>query len=436
MKKISILGCLVLLATTLNAQIKFETTDLRTGLEKAKREGKMVFIDGSAVWCGPCKLMEKTVFKDKTVGDYFSKNIVAFKIDVEKGDGPAIKRTYDVQGLPGYVFLDSNGNVIFKESGSCSVEAFMSYVKQAEVNAKDPNNVGVMALKYEKNKNDERFVRQYIDKLVATKGVGYFDVFEHYLSMQKSMPEQSKEMIDFLVANKNVLTFCGEADRIIRENIKSDLWKLYVRKDIRQFFQDLHRPMAQNSSSYAIKTVNEEYLRSVVDRVEEERKLTPESEKAIFMDFYLNANLGEEYKKAAFVFVSDFANALDIEKLKAVHLRTLAEMKADPTKQIRSFGKRDTGRLAYMVKDYCKFVKTDEEKADVLSWGKICYDIIPSDIFNVNFYADLLYLYGDKNEALALKTKAVELDANSKRIDVYRSDLELMKKGKSINLTL
>lgn len=436
MKKLSILGCLILLATTLNAQIKFETTDLATGLKKAKKEGKMVFIDGSAVWCGPCKLMERTVFKDKAVGDYFSKNIVAFKVDVEKGDGPAIKRTYDIQGLPGYVFLDSNGNVILKESGSCSVEKFMSYVKQAEVNAKDPNNVGIMALKYEKNKNDERFVRQYIDKLVATKGVGYFEEFEHYLSIQKSMAEQSKEMVYFLVANKNVITYCGEADRIIKENIKSDIWKLHVRKDIRQFFQDLYQPMAQNSSSYAIKTINEEYLASVVDRVEEERQLTPESKKAIFMDFYMNTNLGEKYKKMAYEMVNGFANSLDVKKLNAGHASTLAQMKADPTLRMRSFAKRDSERLAYMVKDYCKFVKTDEEKAIALNWAKRCYDIIPYDILNVNFYADLLYIYGDKSEALALKTKAVELDNDSKRIDIYRSDLELMKKGKSINLTL
>lgn len=434
MKKISILGCLILLVTTVSAQIKFETTDLATGLKRAKKEGKMVFIDASAAWCGPCKLMEKTVFQDKTVGDYFSKNVVAFKIDIEKGDGPAIQRNYAIEGLPGYVFLDSDGNVIFRERGSCSTEKFMSYVKQAEVNAK--NSSGTMALEYEANKNDEHFVRKYIDKLSSEKGVNYFAELEHYFSIQKSMPEQSKEMINFIIANKNALTYCGEADRIIRENIKSDVWKRYVRKDVREFFQKLDRLMSQNSSSYAIQTVNEKYILSVIDRVSEERSLNSETRAAVLMDFYLNANFGEKYKDLAYEMVNNFANSLDIDKLKVIHLETLAEMKADSTKSIRSWGRIHTEKLMYMIKDYCKFVVTDEEKAIALRWAKICYDIIPTDEFNANYYANVLYTYGNKKEAIILKEIAYKIDLDSKKADGYLLDYEAMKDNKPVNITL
>jgi len=45
-------------------------------LAKAKEENKPVFLDVYAGWCGPCKKLKKTTFKDETVGEYFNKNFI------------------------------------------------------------------------------------------------------------------------------------------------------------------------------------------------------------------------------------------------------------------------------------------------------------------------------------------------------------------------
>ena len=38
-------------------------------LTKAKTENKFIFVDCYATWCGPCKVMDKDVYPNDTVGD-------------------------------------------------------------------------------------------------------------------------------------------------------------------------------------------------------------------------------------------------------------------------------------------------------------------------------------------------------------------------------
>src|SRR5690606_5545305 len=58
-------------------EIKIKGIDFYNGnfdeaVTKAKKEGKNIFIDGYAVWCGPCKMMDKNTFNNRKVGEYFN----------------------------------------------------------------------------------------------------------------------------------------------------------------------------------------------------------------------------------------------------------------------------------------------------------------------------------------------------------------------------
>ncbi len=66
--------------------IQFQDIPFKDLITKAKKENKIVFIDAYASWCGPCKMMEKNIFTQKAVGDYYNANFVNARIDMEKGE--------------------------------------------------------------------------------------------------------------------------------------------------------------------------------------------------------------------------------------------------------------------------------------------------------------------------------------------------------------
>ena len=47
---------------------------------EAKAQGKLIFMDAYAVWCGPCKMMRNTVFPLPEVGEYFNANFINMKV--------------------------------------------------------------------------------------------------------------------------------------------------------------------------------------------------------------------------------------------------------------------------------------------------------------------------------------------------------------------
>ena len=56
--------------------IVFEHVDFKQAKELAKAQNKLIFIDAYTTWCGPCKLMAKTVFTEKEVGDFYNSNFI------------------------------------------------------------------------------------------------------------------------------------------------------------------------------------------------------------------------------------------------------------------------------------------------------------------------------------------------------------------------
>ena len=97
--------------------IEFFHGSFDEALALAKKENKMIFMDAYATWCGPCKGMSRDVFTSKRVGEMFNEKFINIKMDMEKGEGPALARKYGVRAYPTLFFLDSEGKVIGKEMG-------------------------------------------------------------------------------------------------------------------------------------------------------------------------------------------------------------------------------------------------------------------------------------------------------------------------------
>lgn len=67
---------------------------------------KVILLDFTATWCGPCQDMEKTV---KSLARRYDKEAVILKIDVDRFE--YLVEKYKVRSMPKFVFLKNNRNV-------------------------------------------------------------------------------------------------------------------------------------------------------------------------------------------------------------------------------------------------------------------------------------------------------------------------------------
>lgn len=131
MKKLLLLLALTISSFALSAQVKFESGTLRSLIEKASAENKLIFVDCYAVWCGPCKQMDANVFPRKDVGDFMNSNFINAKFDMEKGEGLSIAKKYNISSYPTFLILNKRGEEVGRLVGSSDGPEFINRVQDA-----------------------------------------------------------------------------------------------------------------------------------------------------------------------------------------------------------------------------------------------------------------------------------------------------------------
>ena len=120
--------------------IEFLDISLDNAVQQAKVERKHIFLYFTAQWCGSCKLMEKTVFNQDTVNQYFKEKYIALKIDGDSWKGEKLKNEFGVDGYPSFFLLDSNGKIVNSNIGALKVNEFLKFVS---VNNSSSNNIPI-----------------------------------------------------------------------------------------------------------------------------------------------------------------------------------------------------------------------------------------------------------------------------------------------------
>ena len=84
---IATLACLSLSLSTFAEGLVFINDDLRTGLNRAASEGKLIFLEFSASYCSPCKIMDEYTFTNASVIERMNKGYVPVKVDIQSFEG-------------------------------------------------------------------------------------------------------------------------------------------------------------------------------------------------------------------------------------------------------------------------------------------------------------------------------------------------------------
>ncbi len=110
--------------------IQFKKMSFNEAKELAAKEDKYIFMDCYAVWCGPCKSMERRVFSKESIGNYFNDNFINIKMDMERGEGPGLSNKYRITGYPTLLILDSEGNVVGRQLGYLNEKQLLQFAKK------------------------------------------------------------------------------------------------------------------------------------------------------------------------------------------------------------------------------------------------------------------------------------------------------------------
>jgi len=229
MKKISFFFILFAFQLIFSQQsIKFENSDFTAILAKAKAEKKLIFLDAYAAWCGPCKLMEKNVFTDKAVAEYYNKNFINAHFDMEKGEGPNLASKYGIRSYPTLLFLNSEGEIVGKELGYIKTEEFLELGKKnnnpklVNTNLKD---------EFLKGNLDQPTLLSFISLYAGKDPILAKQASEKYFANKKDKTFSAEEVNTLLNFTQSV----DDANYKVFQQNKSAVVELLTEKNYTQF---------------------------------------------------------------------------------------------------------------------------------------------------------------------------------------------------------
>jgi thioredoxin-related protein len=106
------------LCTRADDGVRFTTiTTWQQALDRAKAEGKPIFLDAYTDWCGWCKVMDRETFSDSAVAAIMNASFVNVKMEMETGEGIDVAMKYRISGFPTFMVFSPDGVPTYKVTG-------------------------------------------------------------------------------------------------------------------------------------------------------------------------------------------------------------------------------------------------------------------------------------------------------------------------------
>ncbi|KAA3634232.1 MAG: hypothetical protein DWQ02_11725, partial [Bacteroidetes bacterium] len=305
------------------------------------------------------------VFTQTEVGNFYNKNFINLKLDMEKGEGLKFGKTYPVSAYPTLYYIAPDGKVVQSVRGAQNVERFLDLGKKAlALN----DNSEKYAEEYEKGNRDPQLVLKYI-KALNKSGQNSLKIANEYIRSQKDLTTEGNLSI--------LMESTVQADSYIFGQFiaqRSHLEKLFSTEAVQQKIVFA----CQNTADKAVEFESRDLLDEAYDKI---KKHYPEG-------------------ADRFMMVNDMKNSLAFKDsktyLKAAKKYVKTEI-ADDEKEL--------SRVAIVIvqnfrddKKAMDFAENCAKKAAEVS-GKYDYDLT---------YAGILLENGKKAEAIEVAENALE----------------------------
>jgi thiol-disulfide isomerase/thioredoxin len=342
-------------------------------LAQAKAENKMIFLDAYASWCGPCKWMAANMFTNDTIADYYNSKFLCVHMDMEKGEGIMLTRTYLIRAYPTLLFINPDGEMVHKRVGA--PQRTQDYLDMGNIALTPGEGFGAYVKKYKDGNCEPDFILKYLER------------------MQDAYMPVTVTLKDYFWSQK-------ESDLLSRTNWEI-IYKFVTEMDSPEFvyllkhqqeYEKLYSTDSVNSKIYSV------YLQA----------LTAMTRSKSFNEETYNA-LKQKIRDSGFadadklIFTADLSSRIDDKFFELAY------------SGIDKYYSDDYDKLNRIAKAF--LTNTDDLKylGKAVEWAKKSIEI-KSTAENNDTYAGLMFKLGNKAEAVKYEKTALELATKQKLI--------------------
>lgn len=146
------------------AQIQFQSVSWDDAMEIARKEDKLVFVNTYTDWCEPCKVIEDYAYTDLEVGNFYNKNFINVRLDMEEYPGLEIGEKYEIGVYPTMLFINKEGQLIHRGCGSMDAAELLQLGTDA---MSDSIHLQSYISRFETGDRSVDFMIDYLDLLTS-----------------------------------------------------------------------------------------------------------------------------------------------------------------------------------------------------------------------------------------------------------------------------
>lgn len=379
--------------------------------EKAKRESKYIFVDCYATWCGPCKMMDRDVYPENSVGAVLNDRFVSVKVqmDTSKKDDEVVKAwyadahafltAYKIADFPSFLFFSPDGKIVHRGLGYHKAQEFT----RLAVDAQDPD------------KEYYRLVEKY------RVGERNFAMMPYLIKNSKAFHEP--ELTSAIAADylHDYLDKLSDSEICTKENLEfvGNVAKEMSSKD--KVFQCFYRHSELADSAMHDK----DYAKRWVNYIATKEEITPATTLA------MSEGKEPDWKKITSKIKRKFGPTYAEENVVGAKVGWYKSTKdwTNYTKylvmrmDLQGMQNIPSGFMGILVLnnsawDVFQYSDNKDELEKAIIWSDMAMQLNPKpSAIMMDTKANLLYKLGKKAEAIDLESKAVQLDPKAKSIE-------------------